>query len=1097
MRCFVETPLYFDGLEAPPPPHNIPAILQDSVATPTSSSFASDTPANVRRRAYHEAVLANETSLSAARLHTLAEPLSVLSGIFSLDQPGSDGQGFIVWRLVLGRTMLDLRRIIPTLATDAPEPPSTRPVHFSFHNPILPSPSFFFNAGALHVLLVTTANSLVRLVFPPGDLFYAEKKQIGVLAYPIAGLAAPGLGPVAPAAPYSPGLAGSGAGGRGGSVPVLAKAAHVDLVIVQCSSGSAVVVKTPLPDDADGMIIDEYDDESIVTDYFEYELGAGRSLVASGIRFLSVLSGTGDVAGPSPTQAVSMVTFELRGTYYAYTLGIDRQLRVWNVTKKTLAKTVPIMTGVRDNRMGAADLGAGIGPPGGNAALGFGIGGGVQAASHNLLPPEAHKPHIKIFDVNEDVDAFKIVVFVPATDSTDAFFAVYAVAASESARGDDLRLLCRRYWSEVNPSETLVDFDISYDALDDGGSVDSSRWTLWTLWDRALGTVVRYTELSFAYTSHDDTIALEPLPGLTGERWLMAVTRPHEQRDMPMLDRLIKTRAPHDIWLDHIFYPGRFSHHAIRSALVRFMAQLHRERVFETEEDEDLLTIVSWDKLREAVANAIGAGLEIGLHENEDSNKFMERYRGYLMNDWQEFSTICCQMHNIENAPLAIGVDPASKTISIVKRGALSALREAGPVEAFRSASAGLLGATPFFIASPDAFARTYPTLAELRVRNDLNAFAGIVDIVRRDLTPNEIAFYEETLLTRLSTGLNASPVDLVGEGAVWLSLETASKSPLLRHVKRALGTCTDPVQMFRDALDLLDDGALDEPHLPPGYTSSGPTIFANTLVAATLQQMSLARRAFTRDLVFVLQLSLEVTSANSEPLSRRIPPTLFARALFAFHNQAIFSFLASQRVRPQTHGAQQFLVPTQGSAVEHLLLYLVQRHPPAGIDITRLPARRAAARMLHSLGATATADAAAVSPHRLTLILANKLLGFTHWVPLEGLLQFLPRSPAVMYLWGRVWVARGEGEKARDCFLRAGSVFASTPAVPSDLALLVPPDVTSAVAYYQHIMGVLRSSGMGEMELVFARMTLDALSGDEVGGWVVLLHVVLRRRRF
>ncbi|KAI8925744.1 hypothetical protein BC831DRAFT_459580 [Entophlyctis helioformis] len=562
------------------------APLAPAAAAPLPHAAASPAPFGASAASLLPLTHAQALAQTHSSHNSQTDPsLAPLAGTLPLN---SSPLSLVHWRLLAGRRVLELRRVFvaSTPASPAshaltgqllPLPDSARAsrvVEIHLPEPCLPEPVLLDAAGSLHLMLVTLSGSFYRLVFPAPHLFYTDSLSVVAVSFR------------------------SSLFSSADRVPVLAHFPDLDTVMIACGNGSLVQINCPLdpatspdaidpavsasdngalgsPDVARSRRFASYREHELVETSYMSQLS---SLVRTPSKYLSAAfrsnfsadaagdtasaSGSGSGYGSSsqatsPQQPISMASLCFGDQFFLFTFSRDSRLRIWNLISRHTSQSDPYPS-----------------------TPGFSRSGNASASARPALLPPSPLSTLRIFDeraVEPEHLLFKIMCFLPQTTTGgQAAFVLndfdpisFLVDFSSTAMDQDANAAT----AYENDGDDGDDDDDDEDS-DDGDSAsrrrssvkrhggDASWWTLWTLWDRSTSTIIRYTQLILptddANASGKQTQQPAPIMGLaTGKRWISPAELPG----------LYDFDDYSELFLEHIFEPGRFSLSTIAAAI--------------------------------------------------------------------------------------------------------------------------------------------------------------------------------------------------------------------------------------------------------------------------------------------------------------------------------------------------------------------------------------------------------------------------------------------------------------------------------------------------------------------------------------------------
>ncbi|KAL2920274.1 hypothetical protein HK105_200345 [Polyrhizophydium stewartii] len=300
----------------------------------------------------------------------------------------------------------------------------------------------------------------------------------------------------------------------------------------------------------------------------------------------------------------------------------------------------------------------------------------------------------------------------------------------------------------------------------------SAWWTLWTIWDRSSATVIRFTQMSLPTTASSDRNfdglssadsagpAGEPMHGLvTGKRWIQAVSPKPESVDLPELEGYQNgipdtSNSVPEVFLEHIFEPGRFS----LSSISRALAQYRRLSLQAPVHAAAHAAGRTYATLYQQVVSTVGASLRTNLQDHS-APLFFTTCESSLMAEYSKFLALVVECHQAASAPVGLCYDAATKLVVTLQSGAtMGVLRVADVFEVMCWGSSQLLGTphgAPALLLAPDhLFSGHLAPIRRKALRADLFYFVQLMEYVYTQLfTPELVAYTEsEELMSRAAS---------------------------------------------------------------------------------------------------------------------------------------------------------------------------------------------------------------------------------------------------------------------------------------------------------------------------------------------------------
>ncbi|XP_019626298.1 PREDICTED: nuclear pore complex protein Nup160-like isoform X3 [Branchiostoma belcheri] len=230
--------------------------------------------------------------------------------------------------------------------------------------------------------------------------------------------------------------------------------------------------------------------------------------------------------------------------------------------------------------------------------------------------------------------------------------------------------------------------------------------TLWTVWTNSYDeTVARYCSIESGPAGQQGWSQVILEPAVSPE-----VTVPNHQ-------------DPSEAYLEHIFYPGRFSLQTIAKAL-----HIYRRAV-------DVIADLSAAVLKEQVALVVETEIQNAVTEYEVQQ---EEYYQIQLQCWNKFYLCCTQYHQVAARPLGVYSDEDTAMVCLVKKGAVSFLRPCDGVEH--------LYLSPQGVCQPQHLSAAPLNIADEKLCRDVVLLGDCLRLIRDQLTPDVVSAVEQDL---------------------------------------------------------------------------------------------------------------------------------------------------------------------------------------------------------------------------------------------------------------------------------------------------------------------------------------------------------------
>lgn len=561
-------------------------------------------------------------------------------------------------------------------------------------------------------------------------------------------------------------------------------------------------------------------------------------------------------------------------------------------------------------------------------------------------------------------DGPNVLVFIPtpASSSSGGFFQLF------SASNDHLQLVETFEASHESARGHLQDFAVI-------------NGHLHTLWDRQGQAAVEILDIPMLDVSNEPE----------GVGWRI-VLYPFEPDLTPAyLDELLLSPSSlTDTFFSAVMRPGVFSTYTLRTAIDQYTDAC---RSLPGPPPAPLIT--SYVSLGEQIAAVVGCTVTLS-RDTQTGALLYDKYWISLKRDWEGFIARCRAVERSARWPLALGLGPRGEVL-LAERERTGALAvEDLPLRLHRHLRADL-GAEPQFAACEIAW--------NLRTRLGPRALRALEGRVV-DLTQQEVAFPFADVIA--DTAARVAFRDSLDDGAEsWLVGRLQSVADLeasTRLVLDLVGGFDRAVKMEEDEVELL---------LPQHIS-----IYTRMMAASYATHSVQARYDFILALVALLFFFAE----DLEDWD----PSLLSEIFAVFRGVSMLRYAAEQpafdaapftnvddtdevAARLRTLGMSRS-APAVSAPTPALFPCLLEQIGGAAVDAPLAVAAHAFLDMSGLLQATSTAHAS-----RLEVLWCERLRSLKFLDAARETLEWLPRTPAVMYIWARLWLDVGRDAEAAE----------------------------------------------------------------------------------
>ncbi|XP_015761329.1 PREDICTED: nuclear pore complex protein Nup160-like [Acropora digitifera] len=295
---------------------------------------------------------------------------------------------------------------------------------------------------------------------------------------------------------------------------------------------------------------------------------------------------------------------------------------------------------------------------------------------------------------------FYLALFLYVGDNTQ--FCVYEVVPSKDILS--LSPVSFKYFAKEN----LVDFVVT----------PSHLWTVWT--NTEGDAVVYFTALEGGEDSQ--------------QGWIRVFLQPTDQFEV----HVPPYKEAREVFLEHVFYPGRFSNHSILKAM-----QIYRH--LPDENGSNLDENVSRGDLKHAVINLIDSEIQMSA---PDSEMLHDEYSNLQLHCWNKFFSYVVQYHQVSNKAMGIFVDENTGLVSLIRKDILCFLRPCDVFEQLHLSSdpldISLLSQEPF---------------ADKTLKTCFISFCNVLQLVSQQLSADHLSALENDVKYQLNPALTAEQI--------------------------------------------------------------------------------------------------------------------------------------------------------------------------------------------------------------------------------------------------------------------------------------------------------------------------------------------------
>lgn len=239
------------------------------------------------------------------------------------------------------------------------------------------------------------------------------------------------------------------------------------------------------------------------------------------------------------------------------------------------------------------------------------------------------------------------------------------------------------------------------------------------------------------------------------------------------------------------------------------------------------------------------------------------------------------------------------------------------------------------------------------------------------------------------------------------------------------------PQVFFRALIQVVLQGGIDsEPSVTPQSDENETFGMSHSAVSQAAAELIKVRHKLASNVVLVLL----AVSHLRVPASHKVPSSLLAESVAAFHSLCVLTLLAEKRIEARlpssqlnpsgsilsrmsalsvdnSPSAQQFTAST-------LLFHLLQHHYlPKTSSLSSDSLTVIASDWITRLGITPYPPAKSIKITHAVLTLAHKLIAFGHTQIALDILDQYPKTAGACFLLGQIWLDKVDFEKAKRFF--------------------------------------------------------------------------------
>ncbi|KAI9596109.1 nucleoporin Nup120/160-domain-containing protein [Syncephalis fuscata] len=1047
----------------------------------------------------------------------------------------------VEWRVIQNNQVLEVSRLLLGHDRSAAELPSggdttqaTAPIRFRFPSAILPSVSWFedITTRRLHCLLLLVTGTVVRLSFHQPQLFQIQSLDaVDICIYRMQSL-------------------------TGECAPVMMKSINANTIVVACTDGSLFSIELPKSLKPRSIDANGFTNQGVVETIFNPESLLAQMLVAPA-RMIShaFKRGTSGVsssdnmdgmpvyeASSTPEQVVSMTTYTFDRDTFIFGICRDGYLRAWSLTRRKCIWSKPLLqhdpNQLENHRIAAT-------------------------ATPSLLPDQPRRCIWLLDDVPFasaiNSPTFHLLAYVPNDHEQ-----VFTVLRGQLDQSGHLDQLCKVYthpspwtFSVANGGgDTFGLLDIACEYIMDSSSQTASHiLRLWTLWQQqqqqvdirftflALPTITSTThEVEYEMTEKDDQQMTDSTTlitsvqtdtkissiyrGLYGDRWFSVATELPDLFDLNQLNSMVEAQpeAVSQLYLQHIFFPNRFSYAIIEKALDRYESRSADRTSLDRKDNQP----VNEALLVERVTNAVSRRLTLPVYEPTGA-LLLDEFSETVKKEWYRFLTICLQLREATRQPMGLFVDSSLGMVCTLRKRALSFIRRCSELELLWHHVDEQYDLAALSFLPADTFKEHFPSMIEQTGREDVTSLLEAIMSLQEDMGDEMLRYVEEELRVMLITATN-EPLDMSGFDIYEMTRERLSSHCQYRLFGLIRG-CHQLPKAIEQLLRVIQGPLPSGMDILPSQRAS--RLVESTVVAALVQRINTAHQLSIRLVILVLFCLLDpalkkVPRLESTLVARCVQTVRYCIMLKRLCDVSSASQVSSSFNRKTIGQGTKSTIGTTGNvfkeddfikyftklqvsdvtdasiqvadryyyhSVIHSLIrsfYLVQIMSDSLSEVVVLGAEHIQSCLPGTIDSTQTTTMIEDENELEATKLAAHLLSLDQSHISYQSLQLLSSTPIVCHLRGTIHLRHNEYEKASDNFTKAGAQL-ETPALDTNASLalfnsvLVEPSSATALfgssatataytaidGYYAYVADLFEKKAHYEFAADFYRLAL------------------------
>ncbi|XP_052066058.1 nuclear pore complex protein Nup160-like isoform X1 [Mytilus californianus] len=551
-------------------------------------------------------------------------------------------------------------------------------------------------------------------------------------------------------------------------------------------------------------------------------------------------------------------------------------------------------------------------------------------------------------------------------------------------------------------------------------------------------------------------------------------------------------RDPREVYIEHIFHPGRFHLQDIRKALNVCRRSLDNISMFDN--------LGQVNTLKEEVTLAVEDAIRTAASANELAE---EDYYQLQLDEWSKFYSCCTQYHEVGSRMTGLLADPVTGMICFIKKGGISYVRQCDKTE-------------ELFLGSGQWLEQEENDLQDLSLKDDIRTLSECLQLIDGKLTEDITAQFEcQISLKEDVKNLAEQIVDEMFFNTSLIDNSTAADS--LAYLLQNIADIQLALKTILQSLDIQQRGGeqdfvMDTSDINANQKLSCERLFISStgveILSKSLQQISAIRLIVVRDLLILMVAALRLenksglTQASASEIDNELIPntcvlikaymtlkwTTETMATSAQTSSMEFNVrqLASLEIGPGL-GSIQFKGGNQNMTITEMFLKgeggnqvriklaktgCMDEDPCATWTIAVLGLARFTAELLW--------------PMNESFLFPEYLMECCQYLPLQQYVNQLSEfcdvnESSLKFMLGMAYLHFDEPEKAAQCFTEASQGVANEPFLREKIIQSDEVEVRQLeVLYYLKVLKQFEEFGAPDVVVSFAKTAISIADDDD-----------------